>query len=131
MVIFAIFFALGVWLLQQQAALPDFGWAWLLFGFLLLHPLSRWRERVRVAAMTRRCEASGAGMAASHPLPQSAGFASNVSWDVRVVERENNFQYLIARSIHTLLLAAFAFGIGFYHASWQAEQRLSVTLPNE
>ena len=25
--------------------------------------------------MTRRCEASGAGMAASHPLPQSAGFA--------------------------------------------------------
>src|SRR3989338_765550 len=34
-------------------------------------------------AMTRRCEASGAGMAASHPLPQSAGFASNVSRDVR------------------------------------------------
>ena len=32
--------------------------------------------------MTRRCEASGAGMAASHPLPQSAGFASNVSRDV-------------------------------------------------
>ncbi|MDO8811588.1 MAG: hypothetical protein Q7J38_06125 [Gallionella sp.] len=25
--------------------------------------------------MTRRCEASGAGMAASHPLPQTAGFA--------------------------------------------------------
>ncbi|MBI5437448.1 MAG: hypothetical protein HY936_00565 [Nitrosomonadales bacterium] len=32
--------------------------------------------------MTRRCEASGAGMAASHPLPQTAGFASNVSRDV-------------------------------------------------
>jgi signal transduction histidine kinase len=31
------------------------------------------------AAMTRRCEASGAGIAASHPLPQSAGCASNVS----------------------------------------------------
>ncbi|MDO8466186.1 MAG: hypothetical protein Q7S46_13190 [Gallionella sp.] len=27
-----------------------------------------------VAAMTRRCEASGAGMAASHPLPQTASF---------------------------------------------------------
>ncbi|MBI5438095.1 MAG: hypothetical protein HY936_03980, partial [Nitrosomonadales bacterium] len=27
-------------------------------------------------------EASGAGMAASHPLPQTAGFASNVSRDV-------------------------------------------------
>ncbi|MDH4235028.1 MAG: hypothetical protein OEV15_07835, partial [Gallionella sp.] len=36
-----------------------------------------------VAAMTRRCEASGAGMAASHPLPQTAGFATNVSRDVR------------------------------------------------
>ncbi|MDH4234304.1 MAG: hypothetical protein OEV15_04115 [Gallionella sp.] len=24
--------------------------------------------------MTRRCEASGAGMASSHPLPQTAGF---------------------------------------------------------
>ncbi|OGS81017.1 MAG: hypothetical protein A2Z94_04525 [Gallionellales bacterium GWA2_55_18] len=29
--------------------------------------------------MTRRCGASGAGMAASHPLPQAAGSASNVS----------------------------------------------------
>ncbi|MDO8813049.1 MAG: hypothetical protein Q7J38_13620 [Gallionella sp.] len=29
--------------------------------------------------MTRRCEASGAGMATSHPFPQTAGFASNVS----------------------------------------------------
>ena len=37
-----------------------------------------------VAAMTRRGEASGAGMAASHPLPQTAGFASNVSRDVGV-----------------------------------------------
>ncbi len=34
------------------------------------------------AALTRRCEASGAGEAASHPLPQSAGSASNVSRDV-------------------------------------------------
>ena len=29
MVAFAVFFTLGVWLLQQQAALPDFFWAWL------------------------------------------------------------------------------------------------------
>ncbi|MBI5437622.1 MAG: hypothetical protein HY936_01480 [Nitrosomonadales bacterium] len=38
--------------------------------------------------MTRRCAASGAGMAASHPLPlpQTAGFASNVSRDVGVCE---------------------------------------------
>jgi len=33
------------------------------------------------AALTRRREASGAGKAASHPLPQSAGSASNVSRD--------------------------------------------------
>ena len=39
--------------------------------------------------MTRRCEASGAGMAASHPLPQSAGFASNVSRDVGVEGRNH------------------------------------------
>ena len=58
--------------------------------------------------MIRRCEASGAGMVASHPLPQSAGFAitsdlanvvgspsrmascftSNVSQNVRGVEHE-------------------------------------------
>ncbi|MDD5385374.1 MAG: 2-oxoglutarate dehydrogenase E1 component [Gallionella sp.] len=35
-----------------------------------------------VTASTRRCEASGAGEAVSHPLPQAAGFASNVSRDV-------------------------------------------------
>jgi len=29
--------------------------------------------------MTPRCEASGSGMAALHFLPQSAGYASNVS----------------------------------------------------
>jgi len=40
MVLFTIFFSFGVWLLQQQAALPDFNWAWLLPGFalaLLIH----------------------------------------------------------------------------------------------
>src|SRR3989338_2473731 len=83
MVIFAIFFALGVWLLQQQAALPDFAWAWLLvFPFVLYFLLLRRSE-----------------------LP--------------------------ARSLRVLLLAAFACAAGFYHAAWQAEQRLAVSLPDE
>jgi len=47
MVLFTLSFTLGVWLLQQQAALPDFVWAWLLLGIPLLYPLARWRERVR------------------------------------------------------------------------------------
>jgi len=42
---------------------------------------------LHLVAMTRRCEASGAGMATSHPLPQSAGSASNVSRDVRHNEK--------------------------------------------
>ncbi|MHB0926762.1 MAG: DNA internalization-related competence protein ComEC/Rec2 [Gallionellaceae bacterium] len=82
MVVFAIFFAFGVWLLQQQAALPDFVWAWLLLGFPLLHPLLRRSD-------------------------------------------------LLTRSLRVLLLAAFACGAGFYHAAWQAEQRLAVSLPDE
>ena len=36
MVLFTACFTLGVWLLQQQAALPDFGWAWLLLAFPLV-----------------------------------------------------------------------------------------------
>lgn len=84
MVIFAAFFTLGAWLLQQQAALPDFTWAWLLLisPFMLIS--SAWRR--------------------------------------------NN---LIARSARALLLAAVACGLGFYHAAWQAEQRLAVSLPDE
>src|SRR3989338_2664342 len=39
--------------------------------------------------MTRRCEASGAGMTTSHPLPQTAGFASNVSRDVHSMHQAN------------------------------------------
>src|SRR3989338_11497770 len=82
MFIFAIFFALGVWLLQQQAALPDFAWAWLLPIFLF------------VLFLLRRSD-----------LP--------------------------ARSLRVLLLAVFACAAGFYHAAWQAEQRLAVSLPDE
>lgn len=44
------------------------------------------------AAMTRQCEASGAGMAASHQLPQSAGVASNVSL-VEAIVREHWAKY--------------------------------------
>src|SRR3989338_5814572 len=84
MVVFAIFFALGVWLLQQQAALPDFAWAWL----LLIFPLAFFPSLLR---------------------------------------RSN----LPARVIRILLLAAFACGLGFYHAAWQAGQRLAVSLQDE
>jgi competence protein ComEC len=84
MVVFAIFFALGVWLLQQQAALPDFVWAWL----LLISPFAVFPSRLH----------------RSNPL---------------------------TRSIHFLLLTACACGLGFYHAAWQAEQRLAVSLADE
>src|SRR3990167_7993220 len=84
MVVFAIFFALGVWLLQQQAALPDFVWAWL----LLIYPFTLYPSL----------------------LPG---------------------KNLFVRSIRILLLAALACGSGFYHAAWQAEQRLAVSLPDE
>src|SRR3989338_3198951 len=83
MVVFAIFFALGVWLLQQQAALPGFAWVW-----LLLLPFTFFPFLLRS-------------------------------------------KKLLARSIHILLLAAFTCGAGFYHAAWQAEQRLAVSLPGE
>ncbi len=83
MVVFAIFFALGVWLLQQQAALPDFAWAWLpVFPFLFFLSMLRSKK-------------------------------------------------LLARSMRFLLLAALACGLGFYHAAWQAGQRLAVSLPDE
>jgi competence protein ComEC len=81
MVLFTVCFALGVWLLQQQASLSAFGWAWLLPGILL------------------------ALLIPARP-----------------------FALRIAR---TLLLAVFALGLGFYHAAWQAKQRLAITLPDE
>ena len=75
MVIFSIFFGFGVWLLQQQAALPDFAWGWLL--------------TIGLPAL---------------PLLQNA------------------------RLTRLLLTAALACGLGFYHAAWQAEQRLAASL---
>jgi len=35
MVLFTLAFVFGVWLLQQQATLPDLDWAWLLAGMPL------------------------------------------------------------------------------------------------
>jgi len=81
MVLFTVCFTIGVWLLQQQAALPGFGWAWLLLAF----PLT-----LLIPARS-----------------------------------------LALRITHALCLAAFALGFGFYHAAWQAGQRLAVTLPGE
>lgn len=51
MVVFAASFVLGAWLLQQQAALPDFAWAWLLPALalsLLMPRQRRWQGIVRV-----------------------------------------------------------------------------------
>jgi competence protein ComEC len=81
MVLFTLFFTIGVWLLQQQAAIPDLVWAWLLPGLPL------------------------ALLIPARPL--------------------------VLRVARTVLLATFALGLGFYHAAWQAQQRLAVTLPDE
>ena len=80
MTLFAICFTLGIWLLQQQADLPEFGWAWLLTGlpFMLLIQ--------------------------AKPLA--------------------------LRVMRTISIAALACVLGFYHAAWQAEQRLAITLPD-
>ena len=53
MVLFSIFFTIGVWLMQQQAALPNFGWALLLPGFLpiLLFPPKSFSLRVARAVL--------------------------------------------------------------------------------
>lgn len=79
MAIFAICFALGVWLLQQQPVLPDFAWA----ACLLALPVVLF-------------------------IPQ---------------ERRD------LRLLRTLFIALLAVAAGFYHAAWQAEQRLAASLP--
>lgn len=50
MIIFSISFALGIWLLQQQATLPDFAWGWLPVLFILTLLLPRrsfWQSMTR------------------------------------------------------------------------------------
>ncbi|MGC2049090.1 MAG: DNA internalization-related competence protein ComEC/Rec2 [Gallionella sp.] len=81
MVLFTLGFAFGVWLLQQQATLPDPAWAWLLLGMPLL-----------LLIPTR------------------------------------SLAFRVARAV---LIASFASGLGFYHAAWQAGQRLAIILPDE
>lgn len=81
MVVFAVFFTLGVWWLQQQPALPDLAWAWLLPGLL----------------------------------------------PAFLIPRRTRFQ----RIVRTVLIALFACVLGFFHAAWQAQQRLSDSLPDE
>jgi competence protein ComEC len=82
MVVFAVCFTLGVWLLQQQAALPATGWGWLLLAGLPLAML----------------------------IPTNT---------------------LARRFARTSLIVVFALALGFYHAAWQAEQRLSTVLADE
>jgi len=50
MILFSIFFALGIWLLQQQSTLPDIAWGWLPVLFLLTMLLPRrslWQATAR------------------------------------------------------------------------------------
>ena len=80
MVILTLGFAFGVWLLQQQATLPGFSWAWLLVGVPLVFFIP---ERSK---------------------PQ--------------------------RLLRSVILLGFSMGLGFYHADWQALQRMAVVLPD-
>lgn len=79
---------MGIWLLQQQAALPDFDYAWLLTGVALFYPLHRVKR--------------------SGYLPP--------------------FFFLVT---NTLLVAATALMLGYYHAAWTGEKRLSISLPEQ
>ncbi|HEY5995317.1 MAG TPA: DNA internalization-related competence protein ComEC/Rec2 [Gallionellaceae bacterium] len=59
---FSIFFALGVWLLQMQSALPAFAWAWLLILPALLLWLPHrafWQRMLRHGAITALALALG------------------------------------------------------------------------
>jgi len=126
MVIFAIFFALGVWLLQQQAALPDFAWAWL----LLIFPCTLFPSPLRGKNLFVRFipDYSSGSNPSQPPLVRGgASFALPLTRGSWRGFGSNGFSGFI----RILLLAAFACGAGFYHAAWQAEQRLAVSLPDE
>lgn len=81
MVLFTIFFAIGVLLLQQQTTLPDMDWAWLLLCFPFALMISTRTTALRVA--------------------------------------------------RAALIGVLAGTLGFYHAAWQAEQRLGISLADE
>jgi len=87
------------------------------------------------AVLTRCCEASGAGEAASHPLPQSAGCASNVSRDTdsEVIgyglsdEALQFAERLGLRMVYGNLLEMTGQGLQIdVHSSWGAKQINSV-----
>ena len=79
MILFSIFFALGIWLLQQQATLSALAWAWLpaLLSPALLPPRrAPWQHVVRLALLVAFACSSGFFYAAfiaqqrlSHTLP--------------------------------------------------------------
>ena len=96
MVLFTLCLTLGVWLLQQQAALPSFTWAWL----LLIYPLAKLIS-----------------------VSLSRAFSSKLK-NTRLVR-------LLSSVVRVFLLAVFAVCLGFFHAAWQAEQRLANSLPEE
>lgn len=100
MALFTLSFAFGVWLLQQQAALPDFVWARL----LPVVPLALYLLRDRASVRTHR-------PAEGHAAAAVLRFTLHLS--------------------RLFLLAVCACGLGFYHAAYQAQQRLSVSLPYE
>jgi competence protein ComEC len=88
MVLFAIFFTLGVWLLQQQATLPDFAWMWLLAGFplaLLIPPHKPWLRLAR--AMLIASFALGLGFChAAWQAEQRLGVSLPYQWQGRDIE---------------------------------------------
>ena len=114
MVLFTLGFTFGVWLLQQQATLPDFAWAWLLTGLpLVLLIQRRFIQPVRAEPVVAFTDASICTERISTSSMRTGLF--NASQALRITR--------------TLLIAAFACGSGFYLAAWQAEQRLAVSLP--
>ena len=96
MVLFTLCLTLGVWLLQQQTALPDFTWAWL----LLIYPLAK-----LVSAFLSRA------------------FSNKL--------KHTRLARLLSSVFTLFVLAVFAICLGFFHAAWQAEQRLAISLPDE
>ncbi len=85
MVLIALSFTFGVWLMQQQATLPDFVWAWLLLAT---------------------------------PIP--------LLMDAYLITKRPVLKWL-----RFLFIALFSCCLGFYHAAYQAQQRLNISLANE
>jgi competence protein ComEC len=84
-----LFFVLGAWLLQQQAALPDFRWAWLLGAAPALPVLSRFRGAVarttREILLKALCLAFGFFWAAAF-AQQHLADALPAAWEGRDIQ---------------------------------------------